>query len=187
MYQALAGCDLDMGEFWRHSIAVAVAAESIGNRACKVSGDCFTAGLLHDTGKLVVSNYLTPATDLHNGCSDLLTFDMQEKSRLGINHAEVGAKILEQWNFPQPLVDAVLYHHAPKNNSTEASLTDIVHVADALCISAGIGIGSDGLQYRLFPRPVERLELTHEKIEAVLSETLEKMEKFEKIIEMGSW
>ena len=68
---------------------------------------------------------------------------------LGVDHAEVGAHLLEHWNLPGEVVRATRWHHEPERATTSCGLVDVVHVADVICMNCGWGLGRDGLQYRL--------------------------------------
>ncbi|MBU0676236.1 MAG: HDOD domain-containing protein [Proteobacteria bacterium] len=142
-----AGYDLGQGELWKHSVATGILARHL---AGKVSGlktsVAFTAGLLHDIGKLVASSYVG---DYLNEIMELVqssgrTFVEAEVECLGISHAELGAMILEKWDFSPELVEAVRRHHDP--SALEGSpLLLVVTLANSLVISAGIGGGAEGL------------------------------------------
>lgn len=183
MNRDIKGYELASGEFWRHSIAVAVAAEEITRMTVKTGADSFTGGLLHDVGKLIVSNYLQENREkFEEKKKNIESFDAAEKELLGVDHAEVGATVLERWNIPEPLIDAVRFHHQPRKAKRNQVTVDQIHVGDAICLSAGIGIGSDELQYQIASDSVERLSLSSEDIQMVMSRTLEKMSDFEKLL-----
>ena len=101
-----------------HSLAVAARARQLaGSRSsCRSEvGYAFTAGLLHDVGKLVLASSWpdryqkairqTAQTGGHIREVELEIF--------GTTHAEVGGYLLWLWNLPEPIVEAVSLHHAP--------------------------------------------------------------------------
>ena len=91
--------------------------------------------------------------------------------------------MLENWNFPEELVIAVRYHHAPTDPDIEYDPSAaMVHIADMLAYSVGIGIGVDGLQYVSNPEVIERLHLKPIILEGVASRTLEKMEELKSLL-----
>lgn len=147
------GYDLPAEALWWHSVAVAAGTEELvrvlGHRP---SPYAFTAGLLHDLGKTVMGTYLKidlAAVD-RVAAEEGISFDAAERAVLGIDHAEVGADLLEQWNLPDRIVKAVRHHHCPGAAAGEDPdcLIALVHLADALCMELGIGLGRDGLSYR---------------------------------------
>jgi HD-like signal output (HDOD) protein len=93
-----------------------------------------------------------------------------EESILGFNHAQVGARIAEKWNLPPELVEAIEFHHDPDNAQVNPKLTAIVHVADAVCVAMGIGIGVDGMLYPISAKAMDILGLQDTDIESIISE-----------------
>jgi len=177
------GYDLPAGELWRHSIAVSVAAEGL-SRELKLKGteDIFTAALVHDVGKLILGQFIQEdlaAIDAAAG-SDV-SFEIAEKQVLGTDHAEIGARILSHWSLPDDLVHAVRWHHDPDAAEAQKLTTDIVHVANVLCLMMGIGVGREGLQYEPSPEVTRRLGLKPFHLEHVASQTLQWTEELSDI------
>ena len=98
---------------------------------------------------------------------------MAEKEVLGTDHAEIGALMLESWSFPPKLVSAVRWHHDPDSAPETSSMTDIVHVANVLCLMIGIGIGVEGLHYEPSVSATKRLGIKPTQLELIASQTLE--------------
>lgn len=121
----------DRKRFWTHSLAVAVAAKALA-RHMDVSPDAaFTAGLLHDIGKLVMVMLKADQVPLLGGEMGYVAPGVHviEQQHLGYSHGEVGAALLMRWNLPELLVDAVRRHHeAPVSEG--AALEDLIRVAD---------------------------------------------------------
>jgi len=120
---------------WDHSTAVSALAQRIANgEKCPkaVIEECFTAGLLHDIGKVVLlaempREYMEVCSNKAGEKTD------GEKKLLGCTHAEVGAYLMSIWGLPFPLVHAVAYHHHPGETAeTKFSALTAVHVADAI-------------------------------------------------------
>ena len=169
------GYDLPAGELWRHSIAVSVAAEGL-SREMKLDGaeDIFTAALGHDVGKLVLGQFVQDDMEaITAAAGEKVSFEIAEKEVLGADHAEIGARILSQWSFPDDLVHAVRWHHDPDGAEEPNRTTDIVHVANVLCLMMGIGVGREGLQYAPSPTVTKRLGLKPFHLEHVASQTLQ--------------
>jgi HD-like signal output (HDOD) protein len=81
-------------------------------------------------------------------------------AHFGIDHATLGAEIARRWNLPNPLVEAIAFHHQPSRAQEGMQLASAVHIADAALMMLGIGLGRDGLQYPLDPAAVERMHWT---------------------------
>ncbi|MEA1996022.1 MAG: HDOD domain-containing protein [Gemmatimonadota bacterium] len=176
----LKGYSLETGELWQHSVAVAVCAEKFEMDLLKgTNGEiAFTTGLLHDMGKLVMSTFVEDLTEKIKSFSfgKQLSFEKAEMEIFDIDHTEVGAVLLENWGFPEEIVSVVRWHHDPNHASENQYLTDLVHIADSVCMSLGVGVGIDGLCYNLCSESCERLGLDILKLELLASSTIEKME-----------
>ncbi len=129
-----------LGEaFWKHSIHTAALSRKLGSRFKLVmQGEAFVSGLLHDIGKLVFARYARQEYGkvyrLTGGASDLLC--RFESETFGFTHAELGAALAFQWNFPQTLTDAILCHHpSPERYLADAKdpqLAAVVRLANKL-------------------------------------------------------
>ena len=175
------GYDLPPGALWEHSVAVAVASEQIVRlREINPPPHTFTPGLLIDVGKLVLGNFVeVDITSIQKLAFDQqASFEKAERQVLGIDHAEVGARLLEHWNLPEALVEVVRWHHDPSNVSEEQALvTDLVHTADQLMTLCGIGCGADGSNYAMCDTAVSRFSLSDDEVELVLSRSMEVFDK----------
>jgi HD-like signal output (HDOD) protein/CheY-like chemotaxis protein len=99
------------------------------------SEDAFTAGLLHDIGKLILAMSLPAefAEVIRQAARGDRPLYEIERERLGVTHAEAGAYLLGVWGLPFPIVEAVAFHHAPCNaGEIGFDLLAAVHIADAL-------------------------------------------------------
>jgi putative nucleotidyltransferase with HDIG domain len=148
-YQAL------VGDFWAHSLRSAIAArELVPHCTCDLSADCvYTAALLHDIGKSVLSLYLGgQGMKIAEDVSLAIIKDFVEGERkvLGVDHAEVGYKMAEKWGLADKLVVAIKYHHSPADAPEEyRPLVYGVHLADIIAMMGGAGTGDDTLMYKV--------------------------------------
>ncbi|HUT63981.1 MAG TPA: HDOD domain-containing protein, partial [Anaerolineae bacterium] len=108
--------ELKKGELWRHAIAVSILAEKLNNMFDRAPiDDVYISGLLHDVGKLVLSKFVMEVSEemTHMVEQRGISFLEAEKTILGIDHAEVGAKILDKWKFSEEIISSVKKHHMP--------------------------------------------------------------------------
>lgn len=120
---------------WKHSLAVAnfakhIAASETADR--QLVDDCFTAGLLHDAGKLILasameSKYQHVLDAIRKGGQNLIAAEIEI---LGCSHAEVAAYLLGLWGLPEAVLDGVAWHHAPSESLQPGFSTALAtHVA----------------------------------------------------------
>lgn len=181
MKQGVKGYDLPKGKLWEHSVAVAIGAEQLA-KELKISTPSylFTAGLLIDIGKIVLGSFVDidaqPIVKL--AFEKHIPFDVAERRILGIDHTEVGAKLLDNWGIPEEIVNVLRWHHQPDRFEGDKTVVDLVHAADTLTMIAGIGgHGVDGLNYRPSAKVSERLNLTRAINEKVIAEIINNIEK----------
>lgn len=128
-----AGYGFDLQGFWRHSIGAALAARALARKGGLDAETGFTAGLLHDIGRLMlVTRHTLEYADVMAECAgeDCPVCDA-ERRILGFDHAQVGEILARRWRLPAEIVRAVAQHHAPEP-VRECSYADIAHVADVL-------------------------------------------------------
>lgn len=129
---------IDVEEFWRHSIATALAGQIIWKLMKKDESErLFVAGLLHDCGILALA-YAAPKTFAAMNqavLNDPKPRHLLEQELLDFDHARLGGMLLHRWNMPLPLVMAVLRHHhveAPERYLEAA----VIHLADIVAFAA---------------------------------------------------
>ncbi len=179
MSNPLDGYGLTDGEMWRKSVISAVAAETLED---KLGGSqretAFTAAILHDIGKLAMNSFVKQESGAltdrahHGKCP----FEQLEAELLGMNHNEAGARLLRLWKLPEELVSAARWHHEPDRAQRDQHLVDVVHLADSVCMSLGLGLGDDGLCYKLSSDAFTRLGATEKLLQEVAVETLSDMD-----------
>jgi putative nucleotidyltransferase with HDIG domain len=182
----LKGYNLGPKELWRHSFGVAVGAEVIAKHTrCAATDEAFTAGLLHNLGKVALSIWMEDRLVgmLALAAKENLTFDEVERRVLGYDHAEVGAHMGESWNLPRVIVDVLRNHHHPNTTTAPNVLVDCVHLADYLTMSLGIGLGGDGLKYELCEDSFARLGLTPESIDELADKFNEEYSRHESMFD----
>jgi putative nucleotidyltransferase with HDIG domain len=165
------GYDMESDGLWHHSIATAICAEQLA-KSLKVanSEEAFTAGLLHDMGKILLGTFVEiddePIKKLVQ--TDNLSFNEAERQVLGIDHAEAAAELLSYWKLPENVVAAARWHHSPNQaEEKHSNIVDLVHVADILCIKMGWGIGIDGPLYCVNEEAEERLGINDQVVDEI--------------------
>lgn len=130
-------------QLWRHCFSVGIGTRMMAKYLdLKVDGKFFVGGLLHDVGKIFISQYLNESfqrvLSVMENNGNMYSFHALEKRILGITHEEVGSILLNTWMFPADIVNAVACHHDPTSSKDAKLFAICVHLADVLCTAKGI-------------------------------------------------
>lgn len=141
------GNEAEAIELWRHAVLTAYAASLIAGEVRGIDAHpsvAFTAGLMHDIGKLVLTEVATPEllaavrTKADAGKSECEA----EQDVFGADHAAVGGALLEAWRMPPALIEPVANHHSPILKP-EPGLSVLVHLANCVAHQIGSAPGWD--------------------------------------------
>jgi len=140
-YAAQARQNAELQNCWRHPLATAVIADEIAKSCGAFTQTVFTAGVLHDIGRLgLMIVYPREYTRAIQGAAghylDLLDF---EREQFGIDHAEAGRLLVEAWKLPEEFRIIAGRHHDPCEGS-ELDPLQIIHVACQLADVLGFGV-----------------------------------------------
>ncbi|MBN2560719.1 MAG: HDOD domain-containing protein [Phycisphaerae bacterium] len=180
------GYGLEPGILWKHSVAVALAASVIAQRIEKSNVNLvFTASLLHDIGKVVLNEYVAEdfSEIVRRVNEERLSFAEAEQQVLGFAHQEIGGKIAEMWELPEPIIRCIRFHHDPGDLDPTDPLVDIVHVANCVCLLFGIGLGEDGLYCRADSAAMERHGLRESDLEIIGAQMLSELKRVEQLFD----
>jgi putative nucleotidyltransferase with HDIG domain len=158
----MGGYDVSGEDLWDHLIGSAIAATKLAQRLkVNIPEHLFAAALTHDIGKIVLGTFpeVNAKAITAFALDQRITFEQAERKTLGIDHAEVGACLVEHWSLPSSIVDAVRLHHQPERAVQDPLIVSLVHVADVVCLMAGVGASVDALSYRPSSQAMQRLGL----------------------------
>ena len=161
--QSTTGYSLCKGGLYHHSIGCAQVAEALAAKTLKIDRRiAYTAGLLHDIGKVVLDQYVAPAYPLfyRQAMEKNENVIATEKSLLGIDHTEVGQLLAQQWLFPESLVHVIRHHHQPDIEDKHKPLAVIVYVADLLLSRFHVGFELERLDTRVLADLLGYIDLT---------------------------
>ncbi|MCP5102617.1 MAG: HDOD domain-containing protein [bacterium] len=165
------GYESGLGEMRRHSIAAAVISKHLLQYVpedVRKTSDLFTTCLLHDIGKIVLSQYVGEHNEKISRLMEEKQYDFAEaeKEVIGMTHAEVGARILEKWTFPPDMITAVRYHHDPEA-VPDSALTHFVSLTDTVAMLMGYTTAIDALDYKGFPQLFKKYKMKEKDIELI--------------------
>lgn len=181
--------EFQANDLWRHSLAAAFVSESLAKEGVMPGVDpaaAFTAGLLHDIGKIAFSQVLN-GTQLARLRYQIAEHGLSrveaEREIIGTDHADVGGCLLQRWELPQKIVKAVAMHHKP-DYSSENCLSAVTCLSDTIVNLAGPAPGWAPYALKVDNRLVGNLKLTPEKLDALLIEARDSFTQAEEFIEM---
>lgn len=166
--QNLAGYRLSSRHIWEHSLASAFASRLIADlKAPTLSNDAFNAGLIHDSGLLMLDPFvgmLKPAFDevMKRGG---VSFGDAEKELFGFTHGDVASLFFQKWNLPKIQTEAIRLLHTP--DAGNSPLAHIIHVADIIAMRIMESPDPSGAHTRINPNSVKVLRLSLEEMEEI--------------------
>ncbi|MBW1929101.1 MAG: HDOD domain-containing protein [Deltaproteobacteria bacterium] len=181
------GYDLREGDLWTHAVSSALIAREI----CEIKKApnphlIFTAALLKDIGKVILHTYVGEMfEEIFNLVEkEKITFREAEEKVIGIDHAELGARVAEKWQFSAKMVHIIRNHHLNGSWSEDDVETAIVYVADTICMMMGLGIGCDGLAYRFHTQVIQALDINDRDLQEIMANFAQKFHEVEHLVGM---
>jgi HD-like signal output (HDOD) protein len=124
---------------WTHSVACALIAEDLAGFAGQGRDRAYTAGLLHDIGRLALLSCYPAEYEnlLAVAVENDFDFRTTERRLFQIDHCSAGQWLCKSWNLPSDITEAIACHHEP--DPAPGSLTSLIAVSDSLAICLGYG------------------------------------------------
>ncbi|MEQ1633442.1 MAG: HDOD domain-containing protein [Planctomycetota bacterium] len=133
----------DPAQMWQQTLACSTACQALAERVrYPQPSAAFTAGILHNIGRIALLQVLDPSV-LAMAARELVDTTAQplevERRIFGIDHAEASGIVTDAWNLPMELRRAVRNHHDDVHIASDDPLTALLHTADELVMSLGLG------------------------------------------------
>ncbi|MCP4613160.1 MAG: HDOD domain-containing protein, partial [Planctomycetes bacterium] len=179
----LFGYESKKGELWAHGLRTAIAANELAIIAKDniSQGVAYTAGILHDVGKSVLSKFLTDSSTqmlqkLEKG--DVEDYLEAEETMVGANHCSIGGELAKHWNLAPPLQEVISHHHHPSSAQEQyRPLVYVVHLSDMIAMMGGSGTGTDSLGYTLDKNYTEYIPIDERGVEDIIFTVIIEFEK----------
>jgi putative nucleotidyltransferase with HDIG domain len=165
------GYSLCKGGLYHHAVGTAIVAEKLAEYIASVEpGLAYTAGLLHDIGKVVLDQSIASAYPLfyRKLFEEEYNFSEAEKEILGLDHTQVGSKLARKWSFPESLRDIIRHHHAPENATRHPELAHVVYLADLLMSRFHSGLELERLNTRDLAMRMAAIGLSIDKLPEIV-------------------
>lgn len=180
------GYGLEENVLWKASVVSAlIASELAEKKYLKNNHFIFTAALLKDIGKVILSQYVADGFKniMNLVRQERMSFGEAEKKVLGIDHAELGGLVAEKWGFGSAMINIIRHHHTPDEAGEVSSEASVVHIADMVCMMMGIGIGSDGLAYRFQEGVIREMGYVETDLMDIVTGIHEKIKKVDEMLD----
>ncbi|MFH1035156.1 MAG: HDOD domain-containing protein [Pseudomonadota bacterium] len=183
----LAGYEAKPEQLWRHCLATALVARRLAQiKSCPTPGEVYTAGLLHDVGKLILSTFL--AEELAQ-IVDLVVNKSwpaaeAEREVLGVDHAVLGGLAARRWHLNESIQGGIFFHHQPQKASPNRLYANLVALANYMVINCGMGCGFDESHISLPTTVLFDLALTPALLDQMQAEAQKILEKAEPLFSL---
>ncbi len=154
-------------QLWLHSLAVSEACALLAEETkISESGPAFTAGLLHDIGKVVLAAFLPDKVQmLKEAVANGQSYREAERE-LDIRHEQVGGALALHWDLPPMLAEAIGSHHTPNSRLIYYPMVSLVHVGDFMARSLRLGFSGDPERPELQPKALDGLGVGRDILQA---------------------
>jgi putative nucleotidyltransferase with HDIG domain len=173
-----------MEGFWRHSLCVGVSSKLLARERridARLREEYFTAGLLHDIGKIPLACIRAKEYLLSINAADMKRISLYraEDSTLGLNHCAVGAMIVDSWKLTGAVGDTIICHHQypEEEDSPYRDVRFNVAAANYFAASSGIGFSGDRWPEKIPPLVWEVLGIGPDVFDRIAAEVNQEVEK----------
>jgi putative nucleotidyltransferase with HDIG domain len=124
---------------WRHSMATALIAEQLAKAGFMDKDLAYTSGVLHDIGRLALSTVRAKeyAELLETHAGSAASILQAERDRFGLNHCEIGQRLVADWKLPRDLEAIVSLHHASRQEDGVWNMSALINVSCRMADTAG--------------------------------------------------
>ncbi len=173
-------------KLWEQSIATAFAANWLASRTRAVDRNrAYTVGLLENIGKLVLCRFAhEQEEELRNALANGKSLLEAEHDIFGLDHAEVGARLADKWDFPELLCDAIRFHHLPQIAQIDVAMAEVGHVAEMFVHRLKVGVSHAEPTYDWNSQALARCDIEATRLEELGQTLRAELDKARRILEL---
>jgi len=181
------GYGINGKQLLEHSITTALMGRILGEAAgIQNTSVIFTAGLLHDIGKVILSRFVK---DKYEDIMRLVTqnnysFIRAEREILGVDHAQVGGEIVQKWNIPQEIAVPITFHHQPEAAPADSMGPYLVYLSDRVQVLISGTPGADQWSFKAVSHALQRCGLTDDDMDASMMQLREASKNIHQLLSL---
>lgn len=164
---------------WKHTLAVAVAAEGLAERFLANTQAAYVGGLLHTVGmvtfEIAAKNRGLPARRHTVPIRDW------ENKTFGMGNAELAGRVMQKWNFPEIIVNAVSTRYIPPTPKTINRLGGILYLASSMAGRAPAGIPLESGMFPVSDELLGSLRLSREEFDGLAHDASQKLSRLQAV------
>lgn len=177
--------DYSRTALWKHCLSVAILNKFFYMREFRKPGEeAYIAGLLHDIGIIIEDQFMQERFKciLEHSKKNECNLPVSESNIIGFDHAEIGMKLAESWNFPDELVVAIGNHHDPfKGNATHKKISLMSFVSDYICQRNDIGYCDAPYEnQKAYKKCLMEMNIQESAVNLMVDDMIEEVQKIEK-------
>ncbi|MBD3233282.1 MAG: HDOD domain-containing protein [candidate division Zixibacteria bacterium] len=173
---------------WKHSLSTAMCCRLLAQKlGHPKKSEAFICGILHDIGKLILfhklpNQYKEVLKEALNSKEEIYLI---ENELLGYNHVDVGAALLDKWNFPKDFIEAISNHHSweEREENTAVPVSWIIKYSNLASTLLGFNVHSNKYITEQWQETLERMEFTEDKATELNQELYEMFMEERKLYE----
>jgi putative nucleotidyltransferase with HDIG domain len=169
--QAEQGYSLCKGGLFKHALGTARTAQELARLTDAAPPDlAYTAGLLHDIGKVVLDQFMSEACPLFYRDAQETGDDLiqMEREIFGIDHTQAGGTLSERWRLPDSIDDTIRNHHYPEHSTVHPELVHLVYLADLIMSRFMVGQEMEKMNTLHLSTRLKRIGLKPEHLPLIL-------------------
>lgn len=169
--QSEQGYSFCKGGLFKHALGTAMISQRLAKLTGKASADiAYTAGLLHDIGKVVLDQRMNAMYPLfYRGVQlDGKELIQMEKNVFGVSHTQAGSRLAQRWSFPENLADIIAHHHFPETATVDPELCHIVYLADLIMSRFSVGQELEKMNTSNLDARLEKIGISPEQFPNIL-------------------
>jgi HD-like signal output (HDOD) protein len=166
LVRSLTAYGLESDEFWIRSVACGISAEHLARLCGEDVHVAYTLGLLHGVGMVAIDHWAERSASALSFCGQGFPHDYSrsERSLIGCTHAEVGAAVLQSWEFPSEMTEPLRWQFAPLESLGHRRVNCLLYTAR-------------WLSARVSARPDQKVPDPDERVLAALRLKLDKLSR----------